>query len=399
MTKRHGDGTVFQTAKGSWKAQLTIGQRPNGTRIKITRTRTTKTEAVRALNDLRTIHAAGRFTDGRNVTLRDHIENWLGFHAPLTCRQTTVDGYRYVIDRYVSAQLKNRRLTDIKPSDIATEIKRLTDSGMSLTTCKQVRALLSRCMELAIKLELITNNPVRVIPVPKPTHFDSPSRVKEALTRDEASLLIPQLPDDLAIIVTIAVHSGMRRGEILGLKWSDIGPGDTTINIERSLCEARRQRPDGTGATALTVNKPKTRNSRRTITTTDALRAALRTQRRRQAAQRLRAGEQWCNDGWVFTTDTGKPVNPNGVSRRFRTALARIGHRHIRFHDLRHTTAHLMLEAGVPLESVTQALGHSSITITKDIYASSVPKLAERAFDTLGDYLRDPPKTITTQHA
>lgn len=394
MTKHHGDGTIFQTPNGTWKAQLTIGHRPNGTRIRVTRTRKTKTEAQRALNDLRTSHATGRLTDGRNITLRDHITNWLELHAPLTCRQTTLEGYRYVINRYVSAKLKNRRLTDIKPNDIAAELKRLTDSGISTNTCKQVRALLSRCMEIAIRHELINSNPVRVIPVPKPHRYDIPNRVKDPLTREETEELIPRLPDDLAIIVTIAVHTGMRRGEILGLKWSDIDTNRRTIDVQRSLCEARRQRPDGTAATALTVNKPKTRNSQRTITMTATAATALHTQRRNQNAQRLRVGIHWTDDDWVFTTDTGQPVNPNGVSRRFRAALKRLGHRHLRFHDLRHTTVHLMFDAGVPLESVTQAVGHSSIAITKDIYARYIPKLTERAFDTLSDYLQTPPTQI-----
>jgi integrase len=155
----------------------------------------------------------------------------------------------------------------------------------------------------------------------------------------------------------------MRQGEVLGLRWQDLelsGPAPS-LTVRRSLARA---------AKGYALAEPKTARSRRTLELAPATVAALRRQKARQAELRLAAGDLWQNvDRLVFTDTLGRSLQPASVSRAFADALARLGLPHVRFHDLRHGAASLLLAQGVPLKVVSETLGHSGIAITADVYA------------------------------
>ena len=210
----------------------------------------------------------------------------------------------------------------------------------------------------------------------------------EPLTKDEAQGLINDTKTHpIGSIIQISIATGMRRGETLGLKWSDINFDTSEVKIQRSLKEHRTKQVDGSWKTSIGEDDVKTRNSRRTLTFGASSIMVLKMERHKQQLQKMVAGNAWQETGYVFTNDIGGPLNPNGVSKRFSKLLTRMGHRHIRFHDLRHTTAVLLLVAGIPLEQVSQLLGHSSIAITKDIYAPYVPALSNMAIAKMEEVL------------
>jgi integrase len=165
---------------------------------------------------------------------------------------------------------------------------------------------------------------------------------------------------------------GLRQGEILGLRWSDVDLEAATIRVTQAL-----QRVNG----RLDFVEPKSQSSRRTIPLPATVARALRAHRSRQLEERLAAGARWRESDLVFTTSVGTPLDCRNVTRRFQAALEGAGLPRLRFHDLRHTAASLMLAQGVPPRVVMETLGHSQISLTMNTYSHVIPALQREAAD------------------
>jgi len=390
MRNRHGDGTIFQNKQGKWVAQVTTGYKPNGKRIRATRISSTHGEAKKKLQKLRELSSARLLMTSDNVTFGDFARRCLKEIKPQTCRGSTISSYTYLLEHYVRGYLYTTRLRDIDVEQITKLLYQLEKSGLGVGTRKSVRTVISNILQEAVRLQIIPINKARLVPVPKQDWKTQKTRVQEPLSKHEIKEVLNSFNGhQLRPVIQLAIHTGMRRGEVLGLNWSDIDFEHNTLKVGRSLKEFRRQQPDGKWKTSVDIDQLKTRNSYRTLPIGDLMRRVLLEQKREQAILKLAAGEAWAEKGFVFSNDIGGPLNPNGVSKNFRNHLRKNGLRHIRFHDLRHTTAVNMLIAGALLEEASQALGHSSISITKDIYAKYVPVLANRAIEKLSDYLGD----------
>jgi integrase len=207
-----------------------------------------------------------------------------------------------------------------------------------------------------------------------------------ALSPAEASRLINGTAEDpMGPLYAVALGTGCRLGELLGLAWSDLAADGSSLTVRRALAESGRVADDkGHRHTAWSLAEPKTRRSRRTIMVPTFVREALRRQKAAQAVQRLAAGTSWQDQADLMFTDAlGNPMRPDAVSRVFHETATRLGLQPIRFHDLRHSAASLMLAQGVPLKTVSETLGHASIAITADVYAHVTPDLRREAADAL----------------
>ena len=388
MSSRYGDGSVFQLKSGKWSAQVTLGYRPNGRRIRRTKTCSTKAEAIKKLQRLREDAKTKTSNKSDVVTFGDFADYCLENHATQTCRQSTINGYRDLLERYTKSYLWHMRLRDIDPDHIIKLMKQLESYGLNHTSRKQVRGVVGKILQMGVEQRIISINAVKLTPVPKKDYFHQKTRVMDPLTQEEAIELIGLTQNhDLGAIIQISIAIGTRRGETLGLKWSDINFETGELKIQRSLKEHRVKQKDGSWKTHIGEDDVKTRNSRRTLTLGALTLKVLKAERHKQQLQKMVAGNVWQETDYVFTNDIGGPLNPNGVSKRFSKLLKNLGCRHIRFHDMRHTTAVLLLTAATPLEEVSQLLGHSSIGITKDTYAPFVPALSNRAIARMEEVL------------
>jgi integrase len=204
--------------------------------------------------------------------------------------------------------------------------------------------------------------------------------VRPPLTLEEANAYLSAFVDTpLDAFVHLCIYLGLRRGEALGLKWDDIDFDAETLKVRRTLKEGTRFLPDGSGLTRPVCDEPKTKSSRREVQLSRPCLVALRRQRSRQRELRLAAGSAWQDSGFVFTNRLGGAIYASNVNHMYGGVIRRSGLRYVRIHDLRHTVAALMLASEVPLEAVGQVLGHSSLSVTKDIYAPWVPALTNRA--------------------
>jgi integrase len=339
------------------------------------------------LTEKRQQHNLGIRQVRERQTLSQFVDWWLANEAPLDKRPTTVNHYRYAFKKFIEPQLGAKFLDSLAADDVVDLLRRLQRQGLGVQSLRRVRSYLRLFCENALRHRLLGHNPVNQVRAPKATTSD-PTQVQPPMTMEEAKDLLRTVTGtDLETIVYLAIYLGLRRGEILGLQWTDINLEKSSLSIRRTLIEGSRILPDGTGLTQASVNLPKTRNSQRTLDLPNEVAASLRRQRTQQGRLRLIAGEAWQSTDFVFTNGLGGSLWPSNVGVKFRKHLKSNGLRHVRFHDLRHTAATLMLESGSRLEEVSQALGHASIAITKDVYAPYVPTLANRAVQKLAGVL------------
>ncbi len=212
---------------------------------------------------------------------------------------------------------------------------------------------------------------VKAPPAPKP-------RVRPIGPDDARAILAAVEGDRLAPLVAVTLGVGLRLGEALGLRWADVDLDAGTLAVSTALRRTPVEfREEGEPIYRLVA--PKTDRSRRTIQLPAFAIAALHDQRRTQAQERLASGRRWLDNDLVFAGPAGGPIPPGSVTRRFQSLLAGADVERLRFHDLRHAAATVMLAQGVELRVISETLGHSSIGMTADVYAGVVPALGRAA--------------------
>jgi integrase len=239
--------------------------------------------------------------------------------------------------------------------------------------------VLSNALKQAERIGRVSRNVARLVDPPRTTRKERQT-LSMAHVRD---VLLPALQGDrLRAAFLVLFLTGVRRGELLGLRWCDVDLEAGVLHVRQIL--ERITNPQGTGRkTVLVFLEPKTDSSRRTIALPGECVTALRQHRARQAAERLHLGAAYRDQGLVFATEDGRPIDPRRMNELFTQALTRAGVPHIRLHDSRHTFATWLLQAGVSLKTVSDQLGHASISTTADIYAHVTAAVARQAADAL----------------
>jgi integrase len=396
--RANGEGSIYRrNSTGQWVAAITV----SGTVPLVKRTRTAKTraEANRLLRQLQAEVDEGPLLDDNRITIADWCHQWCDTIAPQNAIEATVADYYWTLDHYVLPHLGGYRLNELTPRHVAEFQNALIASGKAKGTVRHARSPLSAALNHAVRCSMIRTNPCTVVPQPK--RDNATTRTKKSLTHDEARRLLDATSTaepNLRAFIEFGLYRGPRRSEILGLKWTDIDADAEVIRIRRRLREERLRSKDGTYVVRLRAGKPKTPKSRRDLSLRGPIGATTRALRADQNRRRLAAGPDWADSGYLFTTTNGDPVYPSNMYRRYKELLATNNLPNISFHDLRRTWATLGMAAGIPIEQAQEALGHSRIETTKNIYVGAVPALARWAFDTFDDYL-DAPRRPAGRHA
>lgn len=330
--------------------------------------------------------AAGAPVRDATRTVEDWVTEWLSTALTASDRSTATQTlYRGLLTRHVVPVVGSLTLGKIRPADVQRLILAMADKGLSPSTQRNAYAALRACLDDAVTNGLIAANPVRKVKRPKQDRQEAHS-----LTRLEAQTLLVAAqtnqrnrPDEEPRYhrgIRLLLLTGLRRGELLALRWEDIDLKRSEARVRGSL-----SRVDG----QLVVSRTKTAASVRTVVLSPAAVDVLKAQRKSQAADKLRAANVWEETGHVFTTESGQPVDPRNFLRAVTTAakFAGLGP-DVGVHTLRHTYATAALEAGVPIHVVSRNLGHSSITITVDTYGhvtdDASRDAAARVADALG---------------
>ncbi len=229
-----------------------------------------------------------------------------------------------------------------------------------------IHRLLRAALQQAVRWQLLARNPADAVDPPRP-----PKTEMKALTEAEtAALLRVAEMSNLYLPILVAVVTGLRRGELLGLRWSDIEFGTGETSVQRTL----EQTSEG-----LRFKEPKTQKASRTVTIPAIAVDALKAHKVHQAERRLMLGPAYEDHGLVFARDDGSPWPPDTFSTAFAVLIRRSSLPHVRFHDLRHSHASQLLRQGVHPKVVSERLGHSSVKTTLDIYSHVVPGMQHDA--------------------
>ncbi len=305
--------------------------------------------------------------------LGHYLQEWLA-HARGRVRATTYGGYEYLIRVHAVPALGEIPLSELSPLHFQRLYSSLlvSERHLSAGTVLNLHLVLTQALGQAVRWGICASNPVKGAQPPRPVRPE-PVVVTPALAHrivDELQGSAVELPGMMAI------STGMRRGEILGLRWADLGPDLHHAQVRRTLHTTGR---------GLQFSEPKTRRSRRSVALPSILWPFLERACSEQTLRRSSA-RSWAELDLVIDRGDGGPLNPNTLSSRWRLFLKHSGLPHVRFHDLRHAHATLMLLQGVHPKVVSERLGHASVGITLDLYSHVLPSMqqdAVRAFDEL----------------
>ena len=369
--------TVFEARNPSgakvWKVDIHVGQKPNGAPKTIRRTADTKKGATEIGWALYKKALSGELAhDGREL-FHSYASRWLENVKGPEVRPATKDDYRYKLEHYIIPVFGQRPLSAISSTNISEWLASLKSDGKSNFTIKGIRQVINAVLRNAQENGVISKNPVALAPRYRTMRRDA-LLVKEPWSANEArSALEAVKGTPLELFAVLLIHAGLRKSELMGLKWSDFNFEDMTFTINRSIREGKVKGPDGTMKTGLIEDDPKTPASHRTLLITQPIIDAIMRARELERDN----GLEGLNDR-VFKSRKGTLSFPSSLQSQLRKLLDSHGVRRIRTHDIRHTALVLAIQNGIPMEAVSQGAGHSRLDTTKSIYAPYVQTLSDQ---------------------
>ena len=387
----NGEGSIsYDESRQRYVGRITIGRDQDGRLVRKKFVGRTRSDVVARMAEARKARDGGLNPPNDRLTTAAFLASWLdGISGSVA--ESTEAAYRTRVRLYINPAVGAVPLTRLTPGHVHGLLAEMEARGLSGETRRLTRAVLRRALRRAEQEGLLVRNVAAIADGPRVTREEG-----RTLTPEEARRLLaaamepPEVPASrpgarprsgqrlhAAILVTLAL--GLRRGEALGMRWTDLDlEGDPpTLSVLQQLI----RRPNGRGLALVDL---KTRKARRVIVLPTAVVAALRSHRARQAEERLLAGETWCDvNDLVFTTATGTPVDPRNFNKTVSTVARQAGLGHWHPHELRHSAASLLLAMGVRLEVVSEVLGHSSIRVTKDVYGHLLPEAKREAADAM----------------
>ena len=371
MSRRgKGEGSICQRPDGTWVAAINIGTDATGKRQRKYVYGKTKRDVAEKLTRLATQKLDGTLIRDDQTTVEQFITRWLDDAAALKVRASTLASYRQVCRLHVTDKIGSVKLAKLGPAHVQNLLAEMTRAGKSPRLVQMAYTMIHLALVTAVRWGLVVRNVAEAVDRPSVSkHEISP------LTQEQAAELLKVAKSDrLDTLYVLALATGMRQGELFGLQWDDIDLKARTIAVRRTLVEL--------GGT-ITTNPPKTDKGRRLIELPQMAVASLWGHKARMLTEGLAGSE------WVFCDTEGHPLRRQNVLRRsFVPILKAAGLKGVRFHDLRHTSATLLMSAGVHPKVVQERLGHSHIGITMDTYSHCLPSMQKEAAGKLDSMLR-----------
>jgi integrase len=353
-------GSIRQRSKvrkDSWTVQVYLGPDPvtGKKRYHSEAVRGSKAQAQRRLTELQRELDIGVFTRPSQMTVREYLEQWCRDYAETHVRRRTFEGYRGILDQYILPKLGAVALAKLTPRHVLEMESALLreggekDQGLSPQTVLHVHRVLSSALKNAVKLGMVARNVAGAVEPPRVTRQET-----RTLTWEEVYQLLEQVADPLYwTLILLDIQTGLRRSEILGLQWRDVDLPSGTLSVRRAWVKL----PSG----VMELTAPKSGHGRAVTLPPQSVEAL--------SAHRERQWDALGNGDFVFCHSGGSPLNPDQVTKEFKRIAREAGMGDLRFHDLRHTHATLMLGAGVHLKVTSERMGHSSIAITGNLYS------------------------------
>ncbi|SFX53770.1 Site-specific recombinase XerD [Thermoactinomyces sp. DSM 45891] len=366
--RKRGKGWVYVLSIGR---DLTTGKRKQ----KWSRSFKTKKEAERELNKAINEIENGIFVEPNKVTLGEYLENWLEDYARGAVRPTTFSSYRFAIRTHIAPHLGSLTLQELQATHIQRFYNNKLESGrvdgkggLAASTIQYMHTVLQKALEHAVKWQLINRNVAKLSDPPKIRKRENATFGAEEVKR----FLTYAKGHRLYIAFLLGITTGLRKGEILGLRWNDVALEEKMLSVRKSLALVDGKR---------VLQEPKTSGSIRSVPLPSLVVQALEEHKLLQSKEKIKLGALYHDHGLVVTTSIGKPVSPSDLWKYFKSILKKADLPNIRFHDLRHTHATLMLQQGEHPKIVAERLGHSDIRLTMDTYSHVLPNMQQEAVE------------------
>ncbi len=375
MSRRgNNEGSIYRRKDGRWASTINLGWQDGKLRRKTFYGVTRQMVQEKLTDALHTFHQGLPITTERQ-TVGNFIERWLEDSVKPSLRPKTYASYSQVARLYLLPYIGRISLQKLTPQQLQAFLNNRVADGLSPRTVQYTHAVLRRALGQAMKWGLVPRNVALLVDLPRMS-----AREVEPLSPEQVKVFLKEIRGDrLETLYLVAMGVGLRKGELLGLRWEDVDLDADTLNVRVAL-----QRIDG----ALRLVDLKTRRSRRTVALPQLVVKALKSHRVRQIEERLAAGDAWQEFGFVFTTTIGTPLEPRNVTRHFHQALEKSGLPRQRFYDLRHTCASLLLAQGIQPRVLMEILGHSQISLTMNTYAHVMPQLEREAAEKMDAALK-----------
>jgi integrase len=328
----------------------------------------TQSQALERLRQAQRELDHGVVSDDR-LTVGQFLSRWATQNLPGQVSGTTLDDYVHMIRLHLDPGLGRKRLARLTVADVDALWAAKREAGYKPNTVRIMRAVLRRALAQAEREGLVSRN---VAALSQLARLGQPNG--RSLTVEQAGkLLVAAKGDRLEAAFLLLLSYGLRRGELLGLAWADLDPKRRTLEVRQAVRRRKSARGDegtylGGVSNRVELAELKTRRSRRVLYLTEGILEALDAHARRQQLERAQANNLWVETGLIFTSLVGTPIDPDNFAKAFVRLCKRAGLGHWHPHEARHSAASVMLAQGVPLEVVSEVLGHSSIYITKDVY-------------------------------
>ena len=380
MAKRRpsGDGMV-RKKDGKWEARIVVGHKNDGSPIfRYVYAKTQKELNEKLLRKKNEYHGI-ELTEDSNMTVGEWLDIWLDKYASLTLRENTLTGYRRIVNNYVKPHIGNKPISFITANDLQKLYVKLKKEGrifyhpqfkreLSDSSVLRVHTMLHKAFDDAIKEGLIAKNPTHNTNPPKKTKTEMKVLNDEQLQRFMNAIEQDELWHDFFYT---ELTTGLRRGEICGLKWSDFDETENSVTVKRSLTTVT----DG----KVIQSEPKTADGKRKIYLPES------------TAELLKKRKQRSNSEWIFENplDPSLPVVPHTAYHRMKTVLRNEDLPNIRFHDLRHTFATHALSSGVDAKTLSRILGHTNASFTLDTYTHVTTDMQKRSSEVVDNFIED----------
>jgi integrase len=379
-------GHIRKRSKDSWEITIDLPRGLDGKRRQKTQTiKGTKKDAEKEITALLNRLDKGAYVKPHKKSVAEYLNEWLNHVEQTNIGRKTFQLHKEHIGKYIVPLIGNISLLRLEPFDIETMYMKLRKSGrikskggLSEQTIKHIHSTLNNALKRAVKWKLLTNNPCIDVdkPIPKKTEM-------QALDENETAALLQSAKNTrLYAPILVAVTTGLRRGELLALRWKDIDFKRHKLNVIQSVEVTK---------TSLGFKEPKSKSGKRSIALPQVTVDIFLKHRKEQNEQRLMLGAGYKNLDLVFPNYDGAIWHPDVFSNVFRRHAVKINLKTTRFHDLRHTHATQLLLQGIHPKVVQERLGHSSIVITLDTYSHVLPNMQEEAAEKIDSIFKNAP--------
>ena len=383
-----GEGSIRKKDTGRWEARYTIGHDSiSGKQIQKSVYGKTREEVAKKLNEILNSITNETYVEPSKMKTGEWIESWLSNYAKMAIKDSTFENYSVLARVHIfpgigSITLRNLKTKDLqqfynyiyKSGKVTKKDSSSEEKGLSVSTIKHIHNIIHQALAQALKEGLIRSNPDDACVMPK----EEKRKINTLPIEDLSLFLNEALKGNHYAMFYLDLCTGLRRGELLGLKWEDVDFLEKTLTVKRQLTRVSRQ---------LKLSSLKTSNSYRTIKIPDSAIDVLRSHLEVQNELKGKSDTVWEENGLIFSNEIGKPIDPSGVYHYFKRLIKRLDFNNNRFHDLRHTFATIALQNGVDVKTIQETLGHSNAAFTLQVYGHVTKQMQNTAAKKIDDFM------------